>query len=191
MPTRRRTTRLFLLCHGPTKATRRAAFPLDEPVEPKGIGAAAALAAGLPSFARRFASPAISAQQTVAALGLTAEAVEALRDCGWGRWRGQTLDEVAATEPEAVTSWLADPEAAPHGGESVAALIRRVGGWMDASGVPGRVLAVTHPAVIRAALVHALGAPAPCFWRIDIPPLSIVELGYDAQRWRWRAGPPL
>jgi len=36
------------------------------------------------------------------------------------------VDEVQAQEPEAVAEWMHDPEAAPHGGESIVSLIGRV-----------------------------------------------------------------
>jgi broad specificity phosphatase PhoE len=185
-PPGRKAAHLFLLCHGVTQATRQAAFPLDESAEEKDLAAAAALAGCLPSVAQVFASPARCARQTTAALGLTAVEEHALRDCDWGRWRGRTLDAVVAAEPEAAATWLADPDSAPHGGESVAMLIRRVSCWMDARSLSGRVLAVTHPAVIRAAVVHAFGAPAPGFWRVDVPPLSLVELKRSAGRWSLR-----
>ena len=185
-PPRHETTHLFLLCHAATQATRQAAFPLDEPAEERDLAPAAALTRCLPSVVRVLASPATCARQTTAALGLTAVQEHALRDCDWGRWRGRTLDEVVAAEPEAAALWLADPDAAPHGGESVAMLIRRVGSWMDANSLSGRILAVTHPAVVRAAVVHALGAPAPGFWRVDVPPLSVVELTRNAGRWTLR-----
>jgi broad specificity phosphatase PhoE len=187
-PPEREIAHLFLLCHGATRATRQAAFPLDEPAEEKGLAAAAGLAGCLPLVARVVVSPARCARQTTAALGLTAVEERAVRDCDWGRWRGRTLDEVIAAEPEAAASWLADPAAAPHGGESVAMLIRRVSCWMDAGSLSGRVLAVTHPAVVRAAVVHALGAPEQGFWRVDVPPLSLVELNRSAGRWSLRAG---
>jgi broad specificity phosphatase PhoE len=38
------------------------------------------------------------------------------------------------------------------------------------------VLAITHAGVVKAAVVHALGAPLSAFWRIDCAPLSITEL---------------
>src|SRR5689334_23413628 len=57
--------------------------------------------------------------------------------------------------------WLTDPTRAPHGGESVVDLISRVGGWMDTlTARRGRLVAVTHPAVVRAAILVALDAPA-------------------------------
>jgi broad specificity phosphatase PhoE len=186
-PPERETGHLFMLCHGATPATRQAAFPLDEPTEEKSLAAAAALSGCLPSVARILTSPARCARETATALGLTATKEHALRDCDWGRWRGRKLDEVIAEEPEAAASWLADPDAAPHGGESVAMLIRRVSCWMDASSHSGRVLAVTHPAVVRAAVVLVLGAPAPGFWCVDVPPLSLVELKRRAGRWSLRA----
>jgi broad specificity phosphatase PhoE len=38
------------------------------------------------------------------------------------------------------------------------------------------VVAVTHPAVVRAVLVTALRSPAEVFWRIDVPPLTATTL---------------
>ncbi|GIH28586.1 phosphoglycerate mutase [Acrocarpospora phusangensis] len=118
-------------------------------------------------------------------LGLAAVADPGLRDCDHGRWRGLSLAEVAAAEPEGVRAWLADPGAAPHGGESVAGLIGRMGEWLGA--LPsGRVVAVTHPAVVRAALVAALELPAEAYRRVDVPPLGRVELTGFGDRWNLR-----
>ena len=47
----------------------------------------------------------------------------------------------------------------------------RVAGFADAP-VARRLVAVTHPAVIRAAILVALDAPPKSFWRIDIAPVS-------------------
>jgi broad specificity phosphatase PhoE len=183
----RGVTRLFLLCHGSTVATRAAAFPGDEGLDDKGRAAAGALAGRLPAVARVLSSPALRARETVAALGLEAEVEAALADCDHGRWAGRTLDAVAADEPDAAMAWLGEPEAAPHGGESVAELIRRVGGWLDGEMATGGVLAVTHAAVVRAAVAHVLGAPAGAFWRVDVPPLSLVEMRRGGGRWALRA----
>ncbi|MFC7642844.1 hypothetical protein ACFQX6_19370 [Streptosporangium lutulentum] len=40
------------------------------------------------------------------------------------------------------------------------------------------------PPVIRAAVVHALGAPAAAFWRIDVAPLARVALTGRGGRWQ-------
>ncbi|GAA2877230.1 histidine phosphatase family protein [Streptosporangium fragile] len=175
-------TRLLLVCHGSTPATVRAAFPGDEPLDGRGLRGAAALAPEVGTGQAACAAE-LRCTQTAAALGLRAEIDPLLADCDYGRWRGRTLDEVGAAEPEALAAWLGDPASAPHGGESIIALLARVSGWL-AGHAPGRVVAVTHPAVIRAAVVHAVGAPAPAFWRVDVAPLARVALTGRGGRWQ-------
>ena len=46
--------------------------------------------------------------------------------------------------------------------------------------------AVTHPAVIRAAILVALDAPPKSFWRIDIEPLSRTVLHWRRAAWTIR-----
>ncbi|WP_202523355.1 MULTISPECIES: histidine phosphatase family protein [Kitasatospora] len=109
-----------------------------------------------------------------------------------GDWRGRRLDELAATAPESITRWLSDPDFAPPGGESVSALLARVGGWLDALPADtGRLLAVAEPAAVRAAVVHALGLPPAAFWRLDVVPLTLTALSGRAARWNLRCGAPL
>jgi broad specificity phosphatase PhoE len=179
--------RLLLLCHASTAAQRSAAFPLDEPIDAKGRAAAAALASEFSLLRTIVASPARRALETAAAAGLTARPEPALRDCDHGRWAGRSLGDIARAEPEAVEQWLTDPDAAPHGGESIAALLRRVADWMESGAITGPALAITHASVIRAAVVHALCAPARSFWRIDAPPLALVELRHNGRSWSLRA----
>ncbi|MFJ4793874.1 histidine phosphatase family protein [Kitasatospora purpeofusca] len=156
-----------------------------------GVRAARALRPDLPVASHRFVSPSARCRRTAEELGLAdAVAEPALRGCAAGRWRGRTLDEVAAEEPEALMAWLADPAAAPHGGESVRQLCARVAEWLDgtAAGLTGRVLVVAEPDTVRAAAVHALGVPDQAFRRLDVPPLAVVELTGRAGRWNLRLG---
>ena len=189
-PQKRRVTRLFLLCHAATAATRRAAFPADEPIEEKSRTLAAALVSRLPSVGRVLTSPAQAARQTASVLAATVEEAIALHDCDYGRWAGRTLDEASTAEPEAFFAWLSDPAVAPHGGEALSGLIERVGAWLGSDALQGGVLAVTHAAVVRAAVVHVLGAPPQSFWRIDVPPLSLVEIRRGEGPWTLRAMRP-
>jgi broad specificity phosphatase PhoE len=117
-------------------------------------------------------------------LGLNADIEPRLRDCDYREWRGRTLAEL---EPDAVETWLSDPEAVPHGGESGRALLARVAGWLDELDAPARIVAVTHPSVIRAALVHAIRGTPATFWRIDIAPLSHTVLSGRGGTWTLRA----
>ena len=175
-------TRLKLICHAPTAATRKVAFANDEPVEPKALQKLAAL----PDLALRRCqtSPALRARQTAEALHCVATIDPALRDCDYGDWTGRTLEAVLAEDPASLSAWMADPAATPHGGESVVHLIARVGAWLDQQAtITGPVIAITHAAVIRAAIVHAIGAPPGSFRHIDIAPLSVTLLSAHDGRW--------
>jgi len=122
--------------------------------------------------------------QTAEGLQLRVIAEARLRECDYGRWAGFSLADLQTREPDALAEWLRDPEAAPHGGESIVVLIARVAAWLDAiNPLPGKLVAITHASVIRAALVHALGAAPRSFWRIDIAPLTAVMLSGHGSRW--------
>ncbi len=96
--------------------------------------------------------------------------------------------KVRTNAPDALAAWTTDTNAAPHGGESVAALIERIRPWLDRIRSDGRrVVAVTHPAVIRAALVLAIDAEARSFWRIDVAPLCQVRFSGSPLRWTLRS----
>ncbi|MEU2873381.1 histidine phosphatase family protein [Streptomyces olivoreticuli] len=181
------TVRVMLLSPAAGPAQRVARFDEDTPPDEAGLRRARAAAGALPSAASALTAPSGRCRATCAALGLEARPVPELRGPDMGRWRGLTLDEAVAAEPAGVTAWLTEPEAAPHGGESVASLVARVGAWLDA--LPeGRVLAVTEPGVVRAAVVHALGLAPEVFWRLDVAPLSLTELSGRSGRWNLRCG---
>ena len=178
------TAHLDLLAQAATSATRAASFADDEPIESRAIAALEAVRGGLRSYGRALVSPARAAQQTAAALGLDAEIDPALRDCDYGRWRGFALQEIEAREPKGAAEWLDEAAAAPHDGESIEALILRTDAWLKQEQMrSGRTLAITHGAVIRAAIVSALGANTKAFWRIDVAPLSLLRLSGRAGRW--------
>src|SRR4051812_35188583 len=179
--------RITLICHGTTAATRASAFPHDEPLEDGVSEQARALGVSLRRWDRALTSPALRARQTAEALSLNASVDPQLHDCDYGRWSGRKLADIEAAHPAEVAAWLSDVAVAPHGGESLLALMRRVSDWMtDRLRQNGHVIAVTHAAVIRAAVIHALDAPPDTFWRIDVEPLSVVDLRSDKRRWALR-----
>jgi broad specificity phosphatase PhoE len=183
------TIRLTLLAAAPVPALRAARFDDDQPLDARGLDAARAAAAALPPTARQFTAPSLRCRQTADALGLSALVEPALRDLDMGAWRGLALDDLANQDPAGLGVWTSDPAAAPHGGESVTALCQRVGAWLDA--LPpdtGRTLTVTEPAVVRAAIVHALAVSPAAFWRIDVLPLSATWLTGRTGRWNLRLG---
>jgi broad specificity phosphatase PhoE len=139
----------------------------------------------------RYCSPTPRSRATGDALGYAPLVQLALRDCDMGRWRGLTLGEAMAREPDLVDAWLSDPLGAPHGGESLLAFITRVGGWLDTRpvGDGDRIVAVAEPSVIRAALVYALKAPPATYWNIDVRPLSTTTVTGRGGRWNLRFDP--
>ena len=172
------TTRVLLVCHAATAATRHTAFPGDEPLAATGIPDP------LPRMSRAVSGPELRCRQTAEMFELRPEIEPRLRDCDYGRWRGRTLAELSESEPAAVREWLTEPSSTPHNGESIVDMIGRVGGWLDElRGTRGRVVAITHPAVIRAAIVHAIRATPESFWRIDIAPLTRTALAGSGDTW--------
>lgn len=179
--------RLLLVRHAPTAATRATAFPADEALDERGLADVAGLRArlGPVRLGGTSTSPALRCRQTAETAGLDAPiVVPALAECDFGTWTGRTLAEVHDEDPEATGRWMTDPDAAPHGGESLTAFSARVGDWLTAEAArDGRAVAITHGGVVKAAVVHALGAPVEAFWRIDVAPLSITELHAHDGRW--------
>jgi broad specificity phosphatase PhoE len=169
---------LLLVRHAPTAATRAAAFPGDEPVDERGLAAAALLS----ERGEALCSPALRCRQTAAAMGLMSVVVEpALAECDFGAWAGRALTDIDEQEAAA---WMVDADACPHGGESLSVFASRVADWLDGQArLDGRAVAITHGGVVKAAVVHALGAPLEAFWRIDAAPLVITELHAHAGRW--------
>lgn len=165
-------------------------FDDDRPLDEAGWHAVRFAAPALMSLGDaelRYCSPTPRSRATGRALGFHPLVQPALRDCDMGRWRGCTLADVTAREPAAVDAWLADPRAAPHGGEPLLAFITRIGGWLDTRpACDGAIVAVAEPAVVRAALVYALKAPPSSYWNVDVGPLSTVTLTGLPRRWSLR-----
>jgi len=175
--------RLVLVRHATTSAVRRAAFPDDEPLDAAGEAAACALAGAL-GRGEALCGPSERSRATARLAGLDARVDPALDECDFGSWRGRTLAEVHAESPDDAAAWMTDPSSRPHGGESLEAFAARVGTWLDGQAAEdGRAIAVTHGGVIKAAVVHALGAPLDAFWRVDAAPLRTTVLHAHEGRW--------
>jgi len=182
------TSRLTFVCHASTSALRVAAFPDDESIEAERTHRLECGGFGRLDVA--WSAPERRTTETAAVLSLSVPVLvdSELRDCDYGRWKGRRLEEVEAVEPEAIASWIQEPDRAPHGGESLVQLIARVSNWMDARmNNRGRFLAVTHPSIIRAAIIHTLNAPPTSFWRINIDPFSLTDISLNNGRWTLRS----
>ena len=176
--------RLSLLSHGMTDAMAATRFPADEPLNSIGRRQVEAVADEFGCTSRYFAGPEQRTRQTAVLLGVEAATEAVLADLDCGRWRGRALGDVPADD---MTIWLTDPASAPHGGESITELIARVAQWLESlTANPVRTVAVTHPAVIRAAIIVALDAAPASFWRIDVAPAGRVAMHCRSGRWTLR-----
>jgi broad specificity phosphatase PhoE len=171
--------RLLVVAHAPTSATKALVF--GEPGE-LDSGEIRRLSGRTACWAR---GPEQACEATAVRLGGTAEAIHDLRGCDFGAWAGRALIEIASEDPSGLDAWLRDPCAAPHGGETLAELITRVGRVLDDHQWPdGRSVVVVTALVARALLVHALGAAPEVILRIDIAPLGRALISRSRQTWR-------
>jgi broad specificity phosphatase PhoE len=182
------TVRIDWLCHAPTPAMREGAFPAtDERPDDAGLTKARALAGAADRYDRVITSPAVAAVDTAGALATDFTTEAALRDIDHGRWAGRSMMAIHAEEPDLLAAWMADTSRTTPGGEPLADVVARVGSWMEGQGsTTGRVLAVAHPTIIRAAIAVALQCPVECIFSVDIVPLSRTTLSFNG-KWRLQA----
>lgn len=178
-----KAVRLTLISHAQTLAQKVGRFHLDDdPILKPG-----------PEF---YIDPGICvltaperrAQETAALFAASARPMPELHDCDLGHWSGMSLKALQAQDPTGLQAWQEDLQASPHGGESINALCKRIGDWLEAFKTPGRWLAVTHPFVLRAAMLHVAQCPPTIFHRIDVLPLAKLELSHAGQ-WRLQLAP--
>ncbi|MFI7134044.1 bifunctional RNase H/acid phosphatase [Nonomuraea sp. NPDC050153] len=193
-PPTRVATSLLLLRHGETALSveRRFSGRGDAELTPNGLAQAAAAAERLSREPYRLdaivSSPLKRARQTAEAVarrtGLDVEVDEDLRELDFGEWEGHTFTEVQRRWPAELSTWLADPETAPPGGESFATVARRVqaAGERLVERYEGRtVLAISHVTPIKMLLRQALLAPLESLYRmhLDVACLSLIEYYAD------------
>lgn len=176
-----KATHLTLISHALTDAQRLGRFHADA----DDIQASSGQPVMLPEGAIGLAGPELRATQTAQRIGLQASVEPTLRDCDFGRWKGVALKALQRDEPALLQAWLTAPHAAPHGGESIVDLCQRVAHWLEGFTAPGHWVAVTHPMIIRAAMMHVLQCPLAAFHRIDVQPLAQLHLGHYGM-WRVR-----
>jgi broad specificity phosphatase PhoE len=186
-------TRLLLLRHGQTELSvqRRYSGHGDPELTPLGHAQAAGAAARLgriPDIAAVLTSPLRRARQTAAlvaeATGAPLHVRERLVETDFGTWEGLTFPEARARDPQLHAEWLGSEEVAPPGGESFAAVSRRVAAERAelVQDYPGAMLVlVTHVTPIKMLLRDALqGGPGVLYrLHLDLAALSIVDFYPD------------
>lgn len=177
------TTRLTLICHAVTPLQKQGRFPDDEAVAMDWQGKALSLADRYKKTRRLLCGPEARARQTAGLFGADGVIEAALRDADFGQWRGQDIGQLKSDQ---LNTWLTDATCSPHGGESVEQICLRVAEWMKTlESQLGHVVAITHPFVIRAAMLYVMEFPISMFYLIDVEPLSATELRFN-DVWRLR-----
>jgi probable phosphoglycerate mutase len=186
-------TRLLLLRHGQTEFSvqRRYSGRGDPELTPLGHAQAAGAAARLarvPDVAAVLTSPLRRARQTAALVAEATGAPLVVRDrlveTDFGDWDGLTFAEARARDPQVHADWLGSEDVAPPGGESFAAVGRRIEAERAelVAEHPGATLVlVSHVTPIKMLLRDALQAGPGVLYRLhlDLAALSIVDFYPD------------
>jgi broad specificity phosphatase PhoE len=170
--------------HGETAHNRdgRLQGRVDLELSERGAGQAALLArrfAGK-TVTHVFSSPLRRARQTAAGIaevcGVDVEIDDRLVELDYGDWDGRLLSEI---REERGTSWFADPNFAPPGGESLVAVTARVESFCRdrIADSDGRVVAVSHVSPIKAAVAWALGVDERATLRMQLGLATITKIG--------------
>ncbi len=191
-PARGQATTTLLLRHGQTalSAERRFAGRGDIPLTEAGVRQAAAAARRLAARggidvivtsplqrARR------TAQEVARATAAPLQVEEDLAETDFGKWEGLTFAEASARWPDEVSAWLTDPDVAPPGGESFAAVGRRVlaaGDRLLAEHPLRTLLLVSHVTPIKTLACRAMLAPPGALFRIHLDVASLCEIDWFA-----------
>jgi broad specificity phosphatase PhoE len=191
MPVSAEPTVTLLLRHGqtPMSVQKRYAGRSDVPLTDAGVQQAAAAAkrlapAGLgvivTSPLRRAAR---TAQEVAAATGAAIATDEGFREADFGAWEGLTFAEVRRRWPAELRAWLADPAAAPPGGESLAEVSERVTAALHrvlAGFGRQTVLIVSHVTPIKTLVAAALLAPPAALHRMHLDVAALCEIDWYA-----------
>jgi len=190
------TTRLLLVRHGETLANRdfRYIGKRDDMLTEQGRSQAEALAEALSILpvAAVYSSPRQrtrdTAQPIAARHQLPVQILPELVEGSFGAWEGLSRAEVLALGVEderLLHAWEADPELAPPGGESFAAIQRRVLAAVErlSQTHPDQtIVLVSHVGPIKVLLCSALGTPLSSLFQIFLDPATISVVDWRQPR---------
>ncbi len=172
---------LILVRHGETEANaqRLLVGRADPPLTERGRAQAEALAPVVAGAGLVKVSPLRRARETAAALGLPVDVDERWIEVDYGELDGRPVTETWLPLWE---QWQADPEYAPDGGESLAAVGRRVRSACEElcdRAAAGDVVVFTHVGPIKAAVAWALHVGDSVARRlfVDLASVSRVAVG--------------
>ncbi|HKB66053.1 MAG TPA: histidine phosphatase family protein [Pyrinomonadaceae bacterium] len=186
---------LYFLRHGQTARSRDDVFcgsGLNPELTPDGLQMAQAFAAAyrakpwLAVYSSALRRAVDTALPLCDALGISNQTRADLNEIAYGKWEGQTRENVDREYHDDYVSWLADPAwHAPTAGElaiTVATRSLRVIDEIKSQFTDGNILIVSHKATIRIILCSLLGIDVGRFrYRLGCPvgSVSVVEFSLE------------
>jgi ribonuclease H / adenosylcobalamin/alpha-ribazole phosphatase len=183
-------TSTLLLRHGetPLSTERRFAGRGDISLTEAGLAQADAAAARLAARGNIdviVTSPLLRARRTAEAVakatGAPLEVSDDLAETDFGKWEGMTFAEIQERWPDELAAWLASVDVAPPGGESFAAVTRRVVAALDrllAAHALKTLVLVSHVTPIKTLACRAMLAPPAAMYRIHLDVASLCEIDW-------------
>lgn len=173
-----------LIRHGEPVGGRRYRGQLDDPLSELGWRQMRSAVAAQRPWRHIISSPLLRCSEFAAELGqrlqLPLEIEPRLMEIGFGRWEGQTAEQIEASEPGALRRFYDDPvRGAPPGAEELEHFHQRVlAAWQmiirrDAE-MP--VLVVAHAGVIRAIVGEVLGMPPGNMFKLQVANAGISRI---------------
>ena len=161
--------KLHFLRHGETPYSQTGGYcgDLDPDLTPEGLKMAKAFAVAYCDvpWAAVYVSPMkrtiATAQPLCEAIGVEMQLRDGLKEIRYGKWEGQTVDDVKNAFGEDYVRWLTEPAwNPPTGGETAVQIASRASlviAEIEAKHTDGNVLVVSHKATIRIILCSLLG----------------------------------
>ena len=183
-------TTLLLLRHGATALTAEKRFSGSGDPELAEVGRAQAAAVARRLAARGGVDAIVSspsrrtrqtAQAVAEALGLRVVIEPDFRETDFGLWDGHSFAEVRERWSAELTAWLADPAAAPPGGESFDAVATRVRTARERvleRYARQTVLVVSHVTPIKTLVRDALSAPPEALFAMELSAAALSIVSY-------------
>jgi broad specificity phosphatase PhoE len=170
---------LYLVRHGQT-AANAAGLLLgrnDVPLSDVGRAQAAMIARAIDPI-RVISSPLARARETAAVFGIPVETDERWIELDYGELDGRAITDVPI---DLWVQWQQDVSFVPGGGESLAALGKRVRPACEelvADASARDVVVVSHVSPIKAAVAWALGVGDEIAWRLHVAVASTTLVGF-------------
>jgi len=125
-----------------------------------------------------------SARPTAERLRVPLERDERLIEIAHGTWEGRLKDEIAASDAERWRTWREEPgRVAFEGGETLPDVRKRWSAFARDLRPSVPTLVVTHDAVLRVALLEALGHSLDDFWEMSVENGGYAEFDVDGGTW--------